>query len=456
MTAHSSRSACRIFGLAGLPAALLVLSATFAAPAQAAVELRVEGRPMSAPIQAFVKVTDANGDPVPNLDEGDFTIEIDGAPIIIADGDLTLPPSLDPNQRVSVVFAMDYSASVVNQFEDEMQAAVIAFIDAMVPGDHAAVVKFNATNPAGASVVVPFTEIDDGGANDAALIAGVQADYPGNGTNMADALLVALEHLDTPPAALPEGPKAVILIGDGSNSDGTATVEEVIAQANADSIPIFTIGIGEFSGPGRLAALTDLGEETGGAFFPAPTTEDIDNAYVTVGDLLNNEYFISIANGITDCAAHELEVEVNGESASAIFTRRTCDTEPNPFSFTTLTGRAPGTGATSNEVTIEGIEVPAHISVIGGNYSIGCTDTFVSDPDEIEDGETVCLRHQSSDSFSTDKTTTLTVGGFAATFTSTTRADDGGGGGGGGGGGALGLVALLGLGGLLLARRRVA
>src|SRR5688572_23235944 len=423
MTSHARSLARRILGFAGLPLAPLMLASTFATPARADVELRVEGRPASAPIQAYVKVTDVNGDPVPNLDAGDFTILIDGEPIVIAGGDLTLPPSLDPDQRVSVVFAMDYSASVVNQFEAEMQAAVIAFIEEMVDGDQAAIVKFNATNPAGASVVVPFTEIDDGGANDDALIAGVQAEYPGNGTNMTDALLVALEHLNMQASTLPPGPKAVILIGDGSNSDGTATVEDVIAQANADSIPIFTIGIGEFEGPGRTAALTDLGLETGGAFFPAPTVEDIENAYVTVGELLNNEYFISIANGLTDCAAHELEVTVNGETASAVFTRRTCDTEPDAFTFATLTDRAPGTGATSDTVTITGIEVPAHISVIGGTYSIGCTDTFTRDPAEIDSGQTVCVRHQSSDAFLTDKTTTLTVGGFAATFTTTTRAE---------------------------------
>ena len=207
------------------------------------------GRPRG-PIQAHVKVTDANGDPVPALDENDFTILIDGEPITIAADDVTLPPSLDPNQRVSVVFVMDYSASVVNQFRTEMEDAVNAFIAEMVDGDHAAVVKFNATNPNGASVVVPFTEIDDGGANDLALNAGVNSDYDGNGTNMADALLVALDHLSSPPSALPDGPKAIILIGDGSNNESTASIEDAIAQANTDVIPIFTIGIGEFRGSG--------------------------------------------------------------------------------------------------------------------------------------------------------------------------------------------------------------
>ncbi len=71
--------------------------------------------------------------------------------------------------------------------------------------------------------------------------------------------------------------------------------------------------------------------DTGGAFFPAPDAGDIENAYVTVGDLLNNEYLITVANGITDCAEHEMEVTVLAQTATATFTRRTCDTEPDPF-----------------------------------------------------------------------------------------------------------------------------
>ncbi len=180
-----------------------------------------------------------------------------------------------------------------------------------------------------------------------------------------------------------------------------------------------------------------------------------------MADLLNNEYLIAYVSAITDCGEHEIEVEVPSTAEPAVsvaFTRRVCDTEPDPFSFTSRTGLAPSTGATSETVTITGIEVPAHISVIGGTYSIGCTDTFTNDPDTIESGDTVCVRHQTSAAFSTDKTTTLTVGGFAATFTTTTGAQGGGGGNGGsGGGGATGLFELmLGFAALIFGRRRMA
>ena len=88
------------------------------------------------------------------------------------------PPSQDPSQHVSVVFAMDYSPSVVDTHVTVMRQAVIDFINAMKVGDYAAIVKFNVTNPNGASVVLPFTRID-GAAGTQALIAAVNADYPG-------------------------------------------------------------------------------------------------------------------------------------------------------------------------------------------------------------------------------------------------------------------------------------
>ncbi len=57
---HSFRwAARRVFAAAGLPAAALLLATAIVAPAQAHVSLRVEGRPATAPIQAFVRVTDS-------------------------------------------------------------------------------------------------------------------------------------------------------------------------------------------------------------------------------------------------------------------------------------------------------------------------------------------------------------------------------------------------------------
>jgi VWFA-related protein len=430
-----------------LSARWLLLATVFAAvPAGADVELRVEAQPIADPIQAFVTVTDVNGDPVAGLTAADFTVTLDGVPVVIQPSDLTLPPAQDPDQKVSVVFAMDFSTSATRLARAALQDAVIAFIDAMNDGDFAAIVKFN--GELGASIVQPFVAIDHG-TNSAALAAVVMEDYPGSGTNIYDALQLSLEHFITPPNPLPPGPKAVILVSDGLETTSVATQSSVISLANDNSIPIFTIGVGDFSEPRPLERLTVLAEQTGGTFLPAPTDEEIAESYATLSQLLNNEYLLTIASGITDCAEHTLEITMAGQAAptSAIFTRRDCDVLPDPFSFASQTGLRTDRQATSNTISITGIETAARIDSSNGRYSIGCNDVFTNTPGTISNGQFVCVRNTTSTEFSTSTVTTLTVGDGSATFTSTTREPSSG------GGGATGALELL-IGLWLLRRRR--
>lgn len=437
MTHLFRRAAGSLFSAAGISAVTLLFAAVIAAPAQAHVSLRVEGRPASAPIQAFVRVTDGGGTPVTGLTASDFAVRIDGVLVALMNSDVTLPPAQDPTQHVSVVFVMDYTSSVLNVARNAMETAVNEFIDAMNAGDRVAIIKFN--NSTGANVIVGFTTVDDGGPNDTALNEAVRSDYPGDGSNILDATNLGVAQFTG--AMLPAGPKAVILVTDGIDTHSTSSGDDVIASANSESIPLFTIGVGNPNSH-ALDLLTNLAVDTGGQFFLAPTEQDIADAYASVAALISNEYLIKFANGITDCAEHQLKVTVNGETATVMFTRRTCDSAPDAFTFQSATNVDPGATITSLPATITGIEVPAHISIIQGAYSIGCTNTFTRSPGSINSGQTVCIRTQASSQTGTAKTSTLTIGGVAGTFTITTRSS-GSGGGGGGGGGSTGLPELL-------------
>lgn len=425
-----------------LPAALIA-----AVPAWADVELRVEAQPITDPIQASVAVTDVNGDPLAGLTAADFAVTLDGVPVVIHPSDLTLPPAQDPNRKVSVVILMDYSDSVVSNALAALQDAVIAFIDAMNDGDHVALLKFNGT--LGASIVKEFVAIDHG-VNSAALEAALMAEYAGDGTNIYDALQVGIEHFVAPPNPLPAGPKALILVSDGGENESVATESGVISLANDNGLPIFTIGVGNFTSPNRLRLLTTLAEQTGADFLPAPTEEDIAQGYQTLLTLLMNEYVLTIASNITDCAVHTLEVAVAGQAtpASATFTRRDCDVMPDPFSFASQSGLKIRSVARSNTVTITGIETVVEIDSSNGTYSIGCNGTFTNSPGTIGNGQTVCVRHTTSTEFSATTVTALKVGDASATFTTTTRSESSG------GGGATGALEVLFS--LLLLRRRLA
>jgi VWFA-related protein len=302
---------------------LLVTAVICAIPARADVTLRVEAIPIEDPIQAFVTVMDANGNPVSGLTASEFTVTLDG--IVIQQPGFSLPPAQDPNQRVSVVFAMDFSGSVQDVALEAMQEAITTFINAMNAGDYAAIVKFNEN--LGASVVQPFTQID-GAAGNSALISAVMAPYGVGRTNLLDGITLAIEQFSAPPAPLPQGPKAVIVISDGEENASDFSDEfSVISDATINSVPIFVIGVGTLEGQQLMIRLAS---QTGGDYFPAPSDPEIAAAYVTISELLNNEYLLSIPSSITDCSDHTLQVAVTGQAnpASVAFAR--CVPEPPP------------------------------------------------------------------------------------------------------------------------------
>lgn len=100
------------------------------------------------------------------------------------------------------------------------------------------------------------------------------------------------------------------------------------------------------------------------------------------------------------------------------------DPNPNPFTFTDITGAEPSTLYTSNSVTITGINIPAPISVTAGKeYSID-GGAWVTASGTITNGQTVRVRQTTSSLYNTANNATLTVGSVSDTYTVTTRVGD--------------------------------
>ena len=95
------------------------------------------------------------------------------------------------------------------------------------------------------------------------------------------------------------------------------------------------------------------------------------------------------------------------------------DTSPDAFSFTAQTGVALGATATSNTITVAGINSASPISISGGSYKIG-SGSYVTNSATVVNGDTVTVQQSASASPGTLTTATLTIGGISAAFDVTT------------------------------------
>jgi hypothetical protein len=133
------------------------------------------------------------------------------------------------------------------------------------------------------------------------------------------------------------------------------------------------------------------------------------------------------AGDVDDDGCLDLAV-ARGPSGATLLRGRTClapspDTTPDAFAFPARTGVERNELVLSIPVEITGIDAPAPISVIGGQYSVnGGSET--SEPGTVVSGDVVHLAQRSSAGFSTSVTTTLIVGGVSGSFTTTTLAQD--------------------------------
>ncbi|MDP4028456.1 MAG: DUF1566 domain-containing protein [Gallionella sp.] len=88
---------------------------------------------------------------------------------------------------------------------------------------------------------------------------------------------------------------------------------------------------------------------------------------------------------------------------------------PDAFSFTAQTDAARSGVATSNTITVTGINSAAYIRIVGGTYSIN-GGAYTAVAGTVNNNDTVTVRQTSSGSYSTLTTATLTIGGVNSAF----------------------------------------
>jgi VWFA-related protein len=299
----------------------------FAGFVQATVSVRIEST--DDPVHAYVTVTDNNGNPVTGLQAGAFVTTLNGSSNATA---TTFAPA---SGSLSVVFVMDSSGSLFGSNRAAMIDGVKSFIESMDANDRASIVKFNGA--LGAQVIQPtrpFTAIENGpgsiGPGEQSLLDAASAAYPDNGfgTNIFDALMLALQQFTDAGGTLPSGPRAIILLSDGQDNASTNDMNDVLVAANSARVPIFTINVGDFNNVNAptsgAALLNQLAAQTGATYRFAENATDIEPAYAAIETRLNNEYLLTFPFDPNDCGPQDIVIAVTGQAIPFTGTFESC------------------------------------------------------------------------------------------------------------------------------------
>lgn len=253
-------------------------------------------------VDLYVTVTDDDGRLVPNLGENDFTIFDNDQPQEIALFGNEVRP-------INVVVMLDSSISTTNVMHLIMGGAE-QFLIRMLPDDRAKVGAFNDKIE-----VLPAEFVGD---RDELIRALDELDF-GNETRLFDAIGASLDSLQEV-----EGRKVVLVLTDGQDSASQKGWRDVLEQAIAEEVMIYSIGleVEYFDGvrnrqtrPDR--SLRRLAEETGGGYFELQETDELGSTFTRVSQELHSQYVLGFAPSVPDGRIHDLNVRVAGRGMRA-------------------------------------------------------------------------------------------------------------------------------------------
>lgn len=199
-----------------------------------------------------------------------------------------------PVQRASVVLVTDVSRSMSatdvspTRLEAARQAA-LSFLD-QVPDELS--VGLVSYSDVAQTLQTPTTD-------HAAVMSALDTLQPISGTATGAGLRTALEDLKVRDASAARPPAALVLLSDGSATDGDAAYI-VAAEARRLRVPIFTVALGTPDGtitlrgqtlnvPPDTEALERIASESGGDAFRAEDSDQLDAVYEKLGSQIGTE-----------------------------------------------------------------------------------------------------------------------------------------------------------------------
>ncbi|HEV7747673.1 MAG TPA: VWA domain-containing protein [Pyrinomonadaceae bacterium] len=235
--------------------------------------LRISANLVSVP----VTVINRQGQYVVDLRQPDFRVFEDGK-------EQTVVHFSNVDQPFSVVLLIDTSGSTA-PFLDQIKGAAKAFVDQLRPADTVRPVYFHGEIKSLTAEAVNDHKLFD------AAIDRMESGPTNMGTRLYDAVTFGLRALR--PAATR---RAVILLSDGENTWGKATMKSTLREAEESEVVVYTVQYGDLK-PLRhqespQTYLQQLAERTGGRYFKGGDMNGIKQSFVEVAKELRRQYVL--------------------------------------------------------------------------------------------------------------------------------------------------------------------
>jgi Ca-activated chloride channel homolog len=248
--------------------------------------VRISANLVSVP----VSVINRKGQYLLDLQQRDFRVYEDGV-------EQTIVHFSNVDQPFSVVLLIDTSGSTA-PFIDQIKGAAKAFVEQLRPSDTIRPVYFHGE-------IKPLTAA---GINDpklfSAAIDQLEAGPINMGTRLYDAVAFGLSVLRPVSAR-----KAVILITDGENTWGKATMKGTLREAEESDIIVYTLQYGDLLPQKYLQQLAD---KTGGRYFKGGDINTIRQSFVEVAEELRRQYVLGYQpNEPARSGVRKIKVKVN-------------------------------------------------------------------------------------------------------------------------------------------------
>jgi len=229
-------------------------------------------------VNVFVTVTDAHGSPIAGLTKDNFILKEDDNEqrIAVFDKQSELP--------ISIALAIDTSLSTRQDLPLELASAKRFARAIMRPVDAMSVYGFSeVVNESTRGYVSDVKKIDEA----------IDHIRVGAATALYDAIYLTSRALDQR-----KGRKVIVLITDGGDTASRVDYKEAVraaeeAEALVYSIIIVPIEASAGRETGGEHALIQLSEDTGGKYYYATSTPQLDQAFHKISDELRTQYLLA-------------------------------------------------------------------------------------------------------------------------------------------------------------------